>query len=825
MANKNNRLVLMAAATAVLALASCGASKGKSDTEEGGTYTYRDALQSTPDTWNVHTWKENTESLIQGYTEMGLYDFVLGEGGLGYQIVPEMADGEPIDDSANITADEISLYGITTNKDLGIDTNPDAAAAGTKWLIKLNQAACWEDGTKITADDYVESASRLLDPAMANFRADNFYSGTMVVANAEGRFKSGRTVYESVVNGDDGSLASHAGTLEGDHFYGSLYETIPWLGYSIGSLYSSYGSYLTGATKAAIEDTATWGTSSSPKFVDLGNAESPTAAHDVYLNVLKEVLSSALFGLDASLVTDSYDTEADAKQLCLGYWVFQAFKNKDVPFADVGIKKVGDYEIALYLVSPVTEFNLKYSLSSNWLVKTDLYDKLKTTTGSLVSTTYATSADSYMSYGPYRLKAFLPDKEIALERNDKWYGYTDGKHKGQFSITDIDFTVVPKIDTQLTMFENGKLDAITLRSQDMKKYATSPYLVYTPQSYTDKIALNSNLNKLISREKSETSSKNDGNTYNKRILANTHFRQALSWAVDRMTFCQQETTGSTPALGVINKLYVADEETGVLYRDTEAGKRVISDIYGDSKDGFNKAQAQKLIKEACEETYTIGSTESKYYNAGEKVDLEFVVYNEGWRTAIENHIQDFKDATVGTPLEGNFTVTITITENNQDTILAGNAEMCMDIWGGAQMDPYGIPNTWIAASNRTCYGFDPDTEKIAIDLDGDGKIGDGENLSNTEWYNQLNKGKYAAGIADVETRELILSYLEEYMLQHQYFIAIRSRNAVGINSFRVKEGTDEYQALVGYGGIREMKLTQSDSAWDARAAKGLDYTK
>jgi hypothetical protein len=63
------------------------------------------------------------------------------------------------------------------------------------------------------------------------------------------------------------------------------------------------------------------------------------------------------------------------------------------------------------------------------------------------------------------------------------------------------------------------------------------------------------------------------------------------------------------------------------------------------------------------------------------------------------------------------------------------------------------------------------------------------------------------------------------MLKQQYFIAVRARNSVSIDSFRVQEGTDEYQALVGYGGIRSMKLTQSDQEWAATAAAGLDYTK
>ena len=63
---------------------------------------------------------------------------------------------------------------------------------GTVWDIPLNEKACWEDGTKITADDYIESMELQLNPKYANFRADSYYSGNFVLANAENYYKQGR---------------------------------------------------------------------------------------------------------------------------------------------------------------------------------------------------------------------------------------------------------------------------------------------------------------------------------------------------------------------------------------------------------------------------------------------------------------------------------------------------------------------------------------------------------------------------------------------------------------------------------------------------------
>jgi len=782
-------------------LAACGKS---SET----TYTYREALSSTPATWNVHTWKENTESIIFGYTEMGLYDFKLGANKKGYQIVPEMASGEPVDDSANVTPEEVEKYGMTSVAD-----KEGNVESGSKWLINLNKAACWQDGTAIKADDYVNSMDRFLDPKMQNFRASSWYDGDVVLGNAKARYQSGRPIYLGYLDGD-GNVVSD--TRADDHFYGSAYSGFAWIDekYSLYGLYKNYG---IGEGVADVEDvvndTATWGSSADPKYVDFNEN---TAALTKYCTAWTYMLANA-FGMTVT-VDPNLNTPAliDANTHWTGAAISLIKSNKpEVAFSSVGIAKVSDYQIALYLQKPSSLFNLKMQLSGNWIVKTDIYDANKTAIGDLNATTYATALDKYMSYGPYKLTKFTSDKEIVVEKNDKWYGYTDGQHEGEYSIPKIDMPVIPDADAQLLAFEKGEVDSISLRAKDMKKYATSPYLMYTPGTHTDKIALNSSFDKLKSRQSAGV---------NKTILSNLKFRQALSWALDRTTFVQTETAGSTPALGVINKMYVADEATGALYRDTDSGKRVISDIYGDSKDGYNLAKAKQLITEAC--TEEAAKTIDGHYVSGDKVSLEFVVYNEDWRTAIQNHIDDFVAATVGTPLEGKFEVTITITTDNQKLITAGNAELCMDIWGGAQMNPYGIPDTWINADNRTCYGFSPDSETIEIDLNADGAIDKNTEVhTNTEWYNLLNNTDYSAAKADYKVRSLILSYLEEYMLKQQYFIAVRARNTVSIDSFRVQEGTTEYQALVGYGGIRNLSLTQSDQAWADKANAGLDYTK
>ncbi|HBE99133.1 MAG TPA: hypothetical protein DDW18_03775, partial [Firmicutes bacterium] len=42
----------------------------------------------------------------------------------------------------------------------------------------------------------------------------------------------------------------------------------------------------------------------------------------------------------------------------------------------IGIEKRGDYKIRFYLNKAITPLNLKFALTSNWLVKVDLYERL-----------------------------------------------------------------------------------------------------------------------------------------------------------------------------------------------------------------------------------------------------------------------------------------------------------------------------------------------------------------------------------------------------------------------------------------------------------------
>ncbi len=139
------------------------------DYRDEATYTLQESISATTGLkWAPHTWETSDDSYILDYTTMGFYDFALNADGTGWTVADEMAVGAPED----VTAQFVGQFGIQTG---------DTARA---WKLRLNPAACWENGEKIDADTYLYSYQQLLDGRMMNRRADSLYAGDFAIQGA-----------------------------------------------------------------------------------------------------------------------------------------------------------------------------------------------------------------------------------------------------------------------------------------------------------------------------------------------------------------------------------------------------------------------------------------------------------------------------------------------------------------------------------------------------------------------------------------------------------------------------------------------------------------
>jgi len=861
-------LSLLLAAFSAVGCSGCG---GKS---AGTGYTYNTYLETNPKTWNVHTWETSDESYVPAFCEMGLYDLQLNAAKNGYEIITEMAAAMPKDVSDSLTDDEINRYGLAESGNV---------PSGSVWDIELNQSAVWEDGKPINADTYVESMKRQLDPKMVNFRADSYYASSLVIANAEGYFKQHRETIEpayNYINQENGSYTDE-NFGESGYFYLNLAKEGPYgasifVGESAISFYTVLNNR-SGRASDAVELAAKRITDAAAyyawKYISHEDGDDAKDWADITdfskLSSVKESMLNYDIGIDeisnksvyvrkteanpaSEDEAEKYTTsalKADVSTVVEGLggagdstWNWKLplygtyFNSQTVDFANVGIRKMSDYTMRLYLSKPVTELDLKFSLSGNWIVDCELYDSLKIpTAGGLVSTTYATptgGVKGYKSYGPYKLTAYEDGKSFTIEKNDKWYGYSDGKHQGQFQMTKLYTRIITEHNTARQEFEKGNLDDFGLNKTDMKDYGNSSRLTQTWESYTTKISFNSNRQKLLNRQ--------NGTGTNKTVLANLNFRKGLSLAINRNLFASQTTAGSKGFTGLLNDLYLSDVESGEMYRGSEQGKSVYNQVYGElggdpydpayepkplTEDacGYNFNMAVKFVSDAFQEEFA--SDSAGHLESNSKISLEFRVYDDQSETTIDMLTflrQRFEEVVAAANEKCGSSVSIEIAsikdEDYYTTAKKGEYEMIFSTWGGAAINPIGLMQVYCDSSFDSCceFGFKgkQNTTDLTIVIDGEERT-----KSFNAWWTEINDITEDKTDPNYEKQHnyilTVLAGLEAGILNRFEAVPVYARASSSINSFKIENGSPTYINLIGYGGIRHMTFNYNDAEWEA----------
>ncbi|MCR5693098.1 MAG: hypothetical protein K6G74_03920 [Bacilli bacterium] len=920
---KNKKLLILGAG----ALMSIGLLAGCSgqDFEGKGVYTYKTYLSTSPKTWNVHNWETSDESYVTGFTEMGLYDCILNDEKNGYKFVTEMASEMPVDVVDQLSDDEINDY---------YEGNP---TAGMAWDIALNDKACWEDGTKITAKDYVDSMELQLSPRYANSRADGYYGSNLVLVNAENYYKQGRQTIEPFYkykrsNGtvpDDsgfyflnlGKYTDYLGTIYGTtdtdtNFYSLLDQVAEQYDVKTEAQRIIHGySYYLMWYKDHRDDTA-WDTVYRPIDPTDPTSEKVGRPDRVSSNIIKEqnvdleldvfndgftnylgqkdyikTIKNTTDGwIDSNIETYSRTAlENDIKAVVRAVssrsqearqeWAWKlplftyvyTYEGEPIKFDKVGIRQINDYKFRLYLSRSITSLNLKFALSGNWLVNVPLYKRLSTSlpNSTSLATTYGSNkAENYLSYGPYKLKDFIPGEKISIVRNDKWYGYEDGKHVGQFTMTNIDTRIIAKHETAMAEFLAGRLDDIDLTVTDYRDYGSSGRCTTTYESYTQKISFNTDAKKLLSRQQLAGSGKN------KTVLTNKNFRTGLSLGLDRKTFVSNATSGSKGFTGLLNDLYLSNNSTGASYRDTPQGKSVYDMVYGKlgklhiadadaklttDKCGFNHSLAVEYVALGLKEE--LNSSEAGHLNPNDNINIEFRVYDDesentiaannfitsAWTSLIDEAVKQLRnDGTLAANENISISINMVKDQDYYKSARNGGFDMIFSIWGGAAVNPYGLMEVYCKKDFTNCceYGFTgkQDDHYIAIDANGDGALAatdtdeDGILDSGEEWksfhgwYSYMvdsddcNEAKFGDEIApgdegydeylECHNRKLnVLAGLEAGIINRYECIPLAARGTSSLLGLKTENASKVYINLIGYGGIRFLSFTYDDAEW------------
>ena len=782
------------------------------------TYTYNDAVTVLSTNWNPHTYQTTDESYPVDFISAGLYSFVFNDAlnpveGKdaydGYKIVPEMAADLPVDVTEEVKA--TGKYNI-----------PESATSGYAYKIALNPAATWQNGVAINADTYVYSMKQLLNPQLTNYRASDYYAGSLCIAGAEFYANQGQTVEctPATVIANEG-LAGIEAYLEK---YGSALAYVNW-NYSFGDTFDP--------------STDSW----------TGTAEDKMVKTTLTVAEMFDLFKSVVVGMWG------YD-EATAIEFFMGEtcidWTYPA----NYSFDNVGIYKSGEYEITLVFAKSLAGFNLLYNLSGNWIVYKDLYEAGMTKvegSDDLYVTNYQTSLETTMSYGPYKMTGLVEKSSMTFERNENWYGYTDGKHKYVDPVdgktydmyqTDKIFTrVVSEASTRKLMFLAGELMGYGLQSEDFEQYRNSEYCYATPSETIFFFIFNGYKSAIDKREEDLDTTKFDLQT-----MTLESFRKAVAVTYDKEALCTAVSPSRSGGYGLIGNSYIYDPETGARYRDTDQAKKALCEFYSvdiskfDSLDdavasitGYDPVAAKELYTQAFNEALAAGYI-TDADNDGKSDQTVQITYASSASSAFITKTLDYLNAKlaevlVGTPFEGKIQFVESAPLGNEwsNQIKAGLADTVLGGWSGSALDPFGLTDLYTNPSYQyDAKWFDATSVKLAIDVNT-AKIGEPANVETIEmnlrqWSDALNGATvkigdrefcFGDGIADVETRLDILAKIESTVLMTYDYIPMLQDASMSLLSKQVYYVVEEYNPIMGRGGIKYMKYNYNDEEWKA----------
>ena len=323
-------------------IAACGNDKDSSGSgSSSGPYTYRSATTALATNWNPHSWETNADSTVLSYISTPFVDISIKDSEEGiYQWVYEMAT--KVTDVTKDHQSDLTKYQVS----LPEGQTASQTEEGYVFEIALNPDATWENGEKITADDYIYSMQQLLNPQMKNYRANLYIAGESALAGG----------YEYYYSLDEG-----------------IYKSVAELGYATNEEAIAAGEDL------LLDMWNLWGLQGAkdengnecPQWVSISDTTSyrdPAVAEGEEGD-----------WISASDIYKSNEELLEVGGQAAGYVAIYV-ENEDEGFSwdGVGCYKVDDYTIR-YVNDAYINYNyFMTSLTSTWLVYKDLYEAGKT---------------------------------------------------------------------------------------------------------------------------------------------------------------------------------------------------------------------------------------------------------------------------------------------------------------------------------------------------------------------------------------------------------------------------------------------------------------
>ena len=785
-------LTIMLVAMMAMSLVACGNKTDDNNEAYEYQYTYNSYSSSLATNWNPHTWEMNADQTILLYLSTPLVDMTVGNSETGeYQWIFEAAT-----DIKDVTAehqDDLTKYAVNL-----AGKAPEEVTAEYVYEISLNPEMKWEDGTPINADTYVRSMELMLDPAMKNYRANNYVSGESALAGAYNYYYSDvETVKKGVADLGYASVAD----AQAD---GKVVMVDMWGFWGMEGAVDADGN-------------------ACPQWIDI------TDTH-LYIDPAdnSEVSAADVWGAYGSYL----EVGGDYASYMAVEVANEAF---GATFDSVGLYKVDDYTIRYVCENAYDYYYFLTSCTGNsWIVYEDLYESTKDTTGELVTSKYGSSAETTMSYGPYKLESLQEDKQMVLVQNENWYDYEKQEDGSLLSMTDflVDGKSVQQYQTEKIVidvmtddaakqaFLKGQLDSWSPSAEELLNYSTSEQLYQVDETYTMRFFFHTNLDSLKEMDASM------GNT-NSVVLSNETFRKAMSLALDRADWVSA-TPGYKPAYSVLSSLYFYNvyEDPASIYRNTDQAMQAIVNLYGveygdgtpyasleeayKSINGYNLTEAKNLFIQAFGELVADG-----LYTEGADIVIR-VGYKAGSLDSADNQQIALFNEYLNAALEGTGfgkleLVAVDNLSNRYASTANGEFAMGYGAWGGAAFYPFTMfqvycDPTYVNPIHEIgCW--DPAVETLTLNVNG---VED--TMTWQAWSGSMaGTGKYAN--AEFETKLSILAGMEQAYLEKYYIIPLATTTACSLESYKTSYYTQNYSIMYGFGGTRLQTFNYTNDEW------------
>ncbi len=790
---------------------------------------YNTTTSVMPSNWNEFTYADNNDTQIMSYIGSSFFEYDY-----------KFADDKKYNADGSINKEGIVAGAYTTNYSAAtkledVTSSVDAkwgytaeqkAEGGYAWKITLRDDLKWDDGTAITAEDFVYSMKQLLDPAFMNFRANTYYDTLMIKNSKVYFFQNQEGTYETL--GSRGFASIQAALDAGETVYVDVWNMWGAEGYK----------------DADGNECAQW------------------------ISITDETVYNNEAGDDAFSAKALYDKYAAYMEPGGGYdaAVYVVNTNRDVAWDTVGIYAVeGENAIVLCLDKAYSFLKedgslsvwAPYYFSSLPVVHKEKYEASKIAPAegaTLWTSNYNSSLATTASWGPYKLAEFEAGSHYKLVKNDNWYGWNLEQYKNQYNITSIYCRKVEEFATKWMGFLNGSYDDASLQTENVADYLDSKYVYFTSTSTgTFGMQLYSNLSVL------KESENNNG------ILAIQEFRHAFNLALNRSDIVEKIWPGSAvPCFGLLNVAYYYDIENspeledGGQYRNALVAKEGILRAYGFTQDADGKWSGGDLVGLSTEDAYDaltgynptlakekmqaaidklLANPEEYGYDATKDITLVYGSSSDTDKQRFRaSYLQEVLDGlTKGTALEGKIKVVFDASAGAQwaEAFRSGATQIGFGYgFSGNAFNPFDIIGAFVNPDDDLNYHMYWDTTSIPMTLTmpaGD-YAGAGETITMSiqNWYFCLNglaetekqpkTYNWGEGFAPVEARLMILSALEEVTIKESRSVMLIADGGGSFLGAKFSYFSEDEHTFMGFGGIRYMEVNYTDDEWKAFVA-------